>query len=86
MAVRVRLARVGAKKRPVYRVVVADKRSPRDGRFIEHIGQYNPTKDPAEFTIDQKRLEHWLGQGAQPSETVRRLLLKKSQEEAQASA
>jgi small subunit ribosomal protein S16 len=86
MAVRIRLARVGAKKRPVYRVVVADGRCPRDGRFIEHIGRYDPKKDPAEFTIDQKRLDHWLGHGAQPSETVRRLLLKRRQEEASASA
>lgn len=84
MAVKVRLARAGAKKHPIYRVVVADERCPRDGRFIEHIGQYNPTKTPAEFKVDADRLAHWLGCGAQPSETVRRLLLKQQQEAARA--
>jgi len=86
MSVKVRLARSGAKKRPFYRVVVADSRSPRDGRFIERIGTYDATKDPAIFKIDQERLDHWIGHGAQPTETVKRLLLKNRKEEARASA
>ena len=86
MAVKVRLARAGAKKRPIYRVVIADEDCARDGRFIEHIGQYNPTKNPAEFKVDQERLAYWLGCGAQPTDTVKRLLLKQRQEEASASA
>jgi small subunit ribosomal protein S16 len=85
MAVALRLARAGAKKRPFYRVVVTDQRTPRDGRFIEHIGSYDPTRKPSTFTIDQERLDHWLSVGARPSETVRRLLLK-HRREAQASA
>ena len=78
MAVKVRLARAGAKKRPIYRVIVADGRKPRDGRFIEAIGQYDPRQDPAIFTIDGERLQYWLGHGATPTETVKRLILKQA--------
>ncbi len=74
MSVRIRLKRMGAKKRPFYRVVVADSRSPRDGRFIEEIGYYNPTTDPKTIKIDREKAEKWLSQGAQPSETVKSLL------------
>jgi small subunit ribosomal protein S16 len=74
MAVRIRLARVGAKKQPSYRVVVADSRAARDGRSIETIGHYNPRTDPVEIRIDADRVRHWLARGAQPSETVARLL------------
>jgi small subunit ribosomal protein S16 len=73
--VKVRLARAGAKKRPFYRVVVTDSRSPRDGRFIEQIGTYDPKQEPAVFKVRQDRLEHWLKVGAQPSETLHRLIL-----------
>ncbi|HEU4865312.1 MAG TPA: 30S ribosomal protein S16 [Actinomycetota bacterium] len=76
MAVRIRLKRLGAKKRPVYRVVVADQRSPRDGRFIENIGTYRPLEDPSGIDIDQERALYWLGVGAQPSNTVRVLMTK----------
>jgi small subunit ribosomal protein S16 len=72
--VRIRLNRVGAKKQPSYRVVVADQRSPRDGRFIEIIGHYNPRTDPSTMVIKEDRAIHWLQQGAQPSEPVRRML------------
>ncbi len=72
--VMLRLARAGAKKRPFYRVVVTDSRSPRDGRFIEQIGTYDPKQDPAAFTIDRERLQYWQGRGAQTSETLQRLL------------
>ena len=71
--VRIRLRRMGAKKRPFYRVVVADARSPRDGRFIETLGTYDPGKEPASVHIDRERARHWLGQGAQMSETVENL-------------
>jgi small subunit ribosomal protein S16 len=74
------LARAGAKKRPFYRVVATDRRTPRDGRFIEHIGSYDPTKKPSTLIIDQERLEHWLSVGARPSDTVRQLLLKHRKE------
>ena len=74
MAVKIRLARHGAKKRPFYRVVVADSESPRDGRFIETVGTYNPLLDPAEVTLKEERIKYWLGQGALPSDTVRSLL------------
>ena len=70
MAVRIRLKRLGAKKRPFYRVVVADQRSPRDGRFIENIGRYQPMDDPSLIEIDEERALHWLRVGAQPSNTV----------------
>jgi small subunit ribosomal protein S16 len=74
VAVRVRLTRVGGKKNPIWRVVVADQRSPRDGRFIELIGHYNPQTEPSEIVLDEERLRHWLGRGAQPSHTVRKLM------------
>ncbi len=80
--VRLRLARAGAKKRPFYRVVVTDSRSPRDGRFIEQIGTYDPKRDPAAFSIDQERLKHWLSVGAQTTDTLRRLILKQPVETA----
>ncbi|MTT32299.1 30S ribosomal protein S16 [Terrilactibacillus sp. BCM23-1] len=73
MAVKIRLKRIGAKKRPFYRVVVADSRSPRDGRFIEEIGTYNPVADPATVNIDEAKALDWLTKGAQPSDTVRNL-------------
>jgi small subunit ribosomal protein S16 len=74
MSVRVRLTRVGSKKNPIWRVVVADQRSPRDGRFIETIGHYNPQTDPSTILIDEERLEHWLARGAQPTGTVKQLM------------
>jgi small subunit ribosomal protein S16 len=74
MAARIRLARVGSKKNPVYRVVVADSRSPRDGRFIEIIGRYNPQADPSIIEIDETKVRDWMSKGAQPSESVQRLL------------
>lgn len=77
MAVRIRLRRVGAKGQPSYRIVVADARSPRDGRFIETIGHYNPRNDPATYEIDDERARYWLSQGAQPSDPVARLFEKK---------
>ena len=76
MAVRIRLKRMGAKKRPFYRVVVADSRSPRDGRFIEEIGYYDPIRQPAEIKIDEEKALQWLQRGAQPSDTARSLLSK----------
>jgi small subunit ribosomal protein S16 len=74
MSVKIRLRRMGAKKAPFYRVVVADSRSPRDGKFIEEIGYYNPITDPAEVKIDAEKAKKWLETGAQPSDTVRKLL------------
>lgn len=74
MAVKMRLKRMGAKKAPFYRIVVADSRSPRDGKFIEQVGYYDPTKNPSEFKIDEEVAKKWLSTGAQPSETVRKLL------------
>ena len=74
MAVRLRLTRVGGKKNPIWRVVVADQRSPRDGRVIETIGRYNAQTEPSEIVLDEERARHWLERGAQPSETVRKLL------------
>lgn len=74
MSVRVRLTRVGSKKNPIWRLVVADQRSPRDGRFIETVGHYNPQTDPSTIAIDEDRLSHWLARGAQPTNTVRKLL------------
>ena len=76
MAVKIRLRRMGAKKAPFYRVVVADSRFPRDGRFIEEIGYYDPTKDPAVVKIDGDKAKAWIANGAQPTETVRVLLKK----------
>jgi small subunit ribosomal protein S16 len=72
--VKIRLMRVGKRKQPAYRVVVADSRSPRDGRIIEAIGHYNPRPDPSEVVIDTDRAKYWIGQGAQPSNTVRKLI------------
>ena len=74
MAVKIRLTRVGSKKNPVYRVVVADSRSPRDGKFIEIIGRYNPQTDPSTIEFDEAKVKDWLAKGAQPSGTVARLL------------
>ena len=76
MAVKIRLKRIGAKKSPSYRVVVADERSPRDGKFIEEIGYYNPLTNPADIKIDADKATKWLTNGAQPTETVRSLLKK----------
>ena len=76
MAVKIRLKRMGAKKKPFYRIVVADSRSPRDGRFIETIGTYNPLTEPAEIKIDEELALKWLQNGAKPSDTVRNLLSK----------
>ena len=74
MAVKIRLRRMGQKKAPYYRIVVADARSPRDGRFIEEIGTYNPNTDPSEFKIDEELAKEWLTNGAKPTETVEKLL------------
>lgn len=74
MAVKMRLRRSGAKKRPFYRIVVADSRSPRDGRIIDKIGTYNPVADPEELVIEEEKALEWLAKGAQPSDTVRNLL------------
>lgn len=74
--VKIRLSRVGAKRQPVYRVVVADSESPRDGRIIERIGLYDPRTDPVTFEIDEERVLYWLGVGAQPTEAVARFLRK----------
>ncbi|MCQ2455684.1 MAG: 30S ribosomal protein S16 [Clostridia bacterium] len=76
MAVKIRLRRLGAKKAPFYRVVVADSRYPRNGRFIEEIGTYDPTKDPAVVTIDGDKAKQWIKNGAQPTDTVKALLKK----------
>lgn len=77
MAVRIRLTRKGAKKRPFYRIVVAHSEAPRDGKFLEIIGTYNPLTDPAEIQIDPEKLRVWLDRGAQPSDTVRSLIKQK---------
>ncbi len=74
MAVKIRLRRMGQKKAPFYRVIVADSRSPRDGRFIEEIGYYDSTKDPSVIKIDEEKAKKWLSQGAKPTETVAKLL------------
>ena len=76
MAVKIRLRRMGQKKAPFYRVIVADSRSPRDGRFIEEIGYYNPITEPAEIKIDADKAKKWIANGAQPTETVKSLLKK----------
>jgi small subunit ribosomal protein S16 len=72
----IRLSRIGKKKQPFYRVVVIDKRRPRDGRFVEIVGTYNPLKNPHEVTLDAERVKHWLSHGAQPSDTVRTFIRK----------
>jgi small subunit ribosomal protein S16 len=74
MAVKIRLRRMGAKKAPVYRVVIADARSPRDGRFIETVGTYNPLTNPPTTTVKSERIQLWLSRGAQPTEAVERIL------------
>jgi small subunit ribosomal protein S16 len=74
LAVRVRLTRVGGRKNPIWRVVVADQRSPRDGRVIETIGRYNAQVEPSEIRLDEERLRHWLARGAQPTNTVKKLM------------
>ena len=78
MAVKIRLRRMGQKKAPFYRIVVADSRYPRDGRFIEQLGHYNPMTDPAEVVIDADKAAQWIKNGAQPTETVRALLKKQN--------
>lgn len=74
MAVRMRLTRIGSKKNPIYRVVVADSRSPRDGRFIEIVGRYNPQTDPSTIELDEVKVKAWLAKGVQPSDPVARLI------------
>lgn len=76
MAVKIRLRRMGAKKAPFYRIVVADSRYPRDGRFIEEVGTYDPTQNPSVFKIDEEKAKKWLANGAQPTDTVKALLKK----------
>lgn len=78
MAVRMRLARVGSKKNPIYRVVVSDARSPRDGKFLEIVGRYNPQTEPSLIELDEAKVRDWLGKGALPSDAVRKLLKIKS--------
>ena len=78
MAVKIRLRRMGAKKAPFYRVVVADSRYPRDGRFIDEIGTFNPLTDPAEINLDAEKVQKWLKNGAQPTDTVKALIKKAS--------
>jgi small subunit ribosomal protein S16 len=77
MAVKLRLRRMGAKQRPFYRIVVADSRSPRDGRFIEVVGTYNPIDKKNEVTVDEEKIVSWLNKGAQPTDTVKNILTKK---------
>ncbi|MCP4693207.1 MAG: 30S ribosomal protein S16 [Desulfobacterales bacterium] len=77
MSVKIRLARYGAKKRPFYRIVVADGESPRDGRFLERVGDYNPLTEPSIVTLKEDRIKYWIGQGAIPTDTVRSLLKQK---------
>ena len=74
MAVKIRLRRMGAKKAPFYRVVVADSRSPRDGRFIEEVGTYNPMTEPAQVNLDMEKVDKWIKNGAQPTDTVKKLI------------
>jgi small subunit ribosomal protein S16 len=74
MAIKLRLTRVGSKKNPIYRVVAADSRSPRDGRFLEIVGRYNPQTDPSTIELDDEKVKAWLGKGAQPTEAVARLI------------
>ncbi|MBA3018597.1 MAG: 30S ribosomal protein S16 [Proteobacteria bacterium] len=76
MAVKIRLARHGAKKQPFYRIVVADAESPRDGKYLESVGTYNPLKDPAEVSLKKERVRHWMNQGAIPTNTIKSLLKK----------
>jgi small subunit ribosomal protein S16 len=76
MAVRIRLARHGAKKKPFYRIVVADSESPRDGKYLENVGTYNSLQDPVQVTLKSERIRYWMDKGAKPSDTVRSLLKK----------
>lgn len=76
MAVKIRLRRMGAKKSPFYRIIVADSRSPRDGRFIEEVGYYNPMTEPVTLKVEEEKVQKWLASGAQPTETVKSLLTK----------
>ena len=78
MAVKIRLARHGAKKRPFYRIVAADSDSPRDGRFLEKLGTYNPLQDPAQVVLNTDRVKYWIGQGATPTDTVKTILKRES--------
>ena len=73
MAVKIRLRRMGYKRNPIYRIIVADSKSPRDGRFIDEIGTYNPNTDPSEFKVDEEAAEKWLANGAQPTEVVSKI-------------
>ena len=77
MAVKIRLARHGAKKRPFYRIVAADSEAPRDGKFLENLGTYNPLRDPEEVTVKTERIKHWMEKGATPTATVKTVLKKK---------
>ena len=86
MSVTIRLTRAGTKKVPFYRIVAADHRAPRDGRFIEQLGVYDPLREPIEFRIDEMRLTHWLSVGAVPSETVGQLLRRKKRDAAKVAA
>jgi small subunit ribosomal protein S16 len=76
MAVKIRLARYGAKKRPFYRIVIADSESPRDGKFLENVGTYNPLLEPAEINLKPERIQYWIAQGATPTDTVKSILRK----------
>ena len=78
MAVKLRLTRVGSKKNPIYRIVAADSRSPRDGKFLEIVGRYNPQTDPSTIDFDEAKVKDWLGKGAQPSNAVQKLLKAKN--------
>jgi small subunit ribosomal protein S16 len=81
----IRLMRTGAKKRPSYRIVVKEKQSKRDGAFLENLGTYNPTREPAEIKLKSDRVQYWIGQGAQPTDTVRRLIKQAAKNQAAAS-
>ena len=82
----IRLTRMGAKKKPFYRVVVAEKRSKRDGRFVENVGYYDPCRKPADVKLDRERIDYWIERGAQPTETVRSLIKRKPEPAAEPAA
>jgi len=86
MGVRIRLARMGAKKRPFYRIVVADSEAPRDGRFIEQVGYYDPTKEPAVIHLDAQKVDLWLQRGAQPTQIVSQLIRKARRKESSSAS
>ena len=86
MAVHIRLTRAGAKKRPFYRIIVTDHRSPQGGRFLENIGTYDPTREPVHFTINTERLTYWRDKGAQPSQTLDKLIKRQAKTVAEAAA